>query len=135
LLAIYSWELQAIFPNMNHKTYRILLGLYAGLILTLSSIPSKNMPRSFILEWDKVIHFSEYFIFGILAAKSIEHLTVKWVYIIIPLGVIFGIMDEYFQSFISGRFSSGLDALSDSLGFSLAVLLVWLRTNDNKNIH
>jgi len=28
-----------------------------------------------------------------------------------------------------------LDALSDSLGFSLAVLLVWLRTNDNKNIH
>ena len=50
-------------------------------------------------------------------------------------GVIFGIMDEYFQSFISGRFSSGWDALSDSLGFSLAVLLVWLRTNDNKNIH
>jgi len=115
---------------MNHKIYRILLGLYAGLILTLSSIPSKNMPKSFLLEWDKAIHFTEYFIFGILAAKSIEHLSKKWVYTIIPLGVMFGIMDEYFQSYIAGRFSSGWDAFSDSLGFSLAVILVWLRTND-----
>lgn len=115
---------------MNHKIYRILLGLYSGLILTLSSIPSKNIPKSFLLEWDKAIHFIEYFIFGILAAKSIEHLSKKWIYTIIPLGIMFGIMDEYFQSYIAGRFSSGWDAFSDSLGFSLAVILVWLRTND-----
>jgi len=43
---------------------------------------------------------------------------------VIPVGIIFGIMDEYLQSFISGRFSSGWDVLADTIGVIIGSLLV-----------
>ena len=36
----------------------------------------------------------------------------------------FGMMDEYLQSFISGRFSSGWDVLADTIGVIIGSLLV-----------
>ena len=52
---------------MTNNIYRIILFIYALLILSMSSIPSSNLPKTWLLEWDKTIHFIEYFIFGILA--------------------------------------------------------------------
>tara|TARA_Y100000768_G_C23576470_1_gene495071 strand:+ start:113 stop:238 length:126 start_codon:yes stop_codon:yes gene_type:complete len=39
-------------------------------------------------------------------------------------------LDEYLQSFIAGRFSSGYDVVSDTLGFSVGILLVYFTQND-----
>jgi VanZ family protein len=44
--------------------------------------------------------------------------------IVIPLGILFGGLDEYLQSFISGRFSSGWDVLADTIGIIIGSLLV-----------
>ena len=115
---------------MTNNIYRILLFVYALLILSMSSIPSSNLPKSWLLEWDKVIHFIEYFIFGILAMKSMPDISRKNALIIIPCGILFGFFYEYLQSFISGRFSSQWDVLSDSIGFSIGVILVWIRADD-----
>ena len=115
---------------MNYKFYRALLVIYAFLILMLSSTPSNELPKTWLLQYDKVIHFFEYFIFGILSIKSIQTLSQKTVLVLIPAGLLFGLMDEYLQSFISGRFSSGFDVLSDTLGFTVGLILVYSFNND-----
>ena len=56
--------------------------------------------------------------------KSMKQVSSKMLFYVIPFGIIFGIIDEYLQSFISGRFSSGLDVLADGIGVTIGVLLV-----------
>ena len=115
---------------MNYKFYRILLFSYAVLILIISSTPSSDLPKTWLLQYDKVIHFFEYFIFGILAINSMKVVTARIVFVLIPFGILFGMLDEYLQSFISGRYSSGLDFLSDTLGFTVGLILVYINQND-----
>ena len=115
---------------MSYKFYRILLISYALLILIVSSTPSSDLPKTWLLQYDKVIHFFEYFIFGFLAIKSLPIISFRNAGILIPCGLIFGMLDEYLQSFIAGRFSSGYDVVSDTLGFSVGILLVYFTQND-----
>ncbi len=109
---------------MNHKTFRILLVAYMILILGLSSVPGQSLPKTWLLTWDKLIHVIEYFIFGILAMKSMNTVSSKMLLVVIPFGMAFGITDEYLQSFISGRFSSGWDVLANTIGVTIGALLV-----------
>ena len=109
---------------MNHNKFRILLLVYMALILTLSSLPGDNIPKSWLLSFDKLIHLIEYFILGVLLMKSMTSVSTNRLLTVIPVGIIFGIMDEYLQSFISGRFSSGWDVLADTIGVIIGSLLV-----------
>ena len=109
---------------MNHNKFRILLLVYMALILTLSSLPGDSIPKSWLLNFDKLIHLIEYFILGILLMKSMTSVSTNRLLAVIPVGIIFGIMDEYLQSFISGRFSSGWDVLADTIGVIIGSLLV-----------
>tara|TARA_Y100000741_G_scaffold114852_1_gene86171 strand:- start:17063 stop:17413 length:351 start_codon:yes stop_codon:yes gene_type:complete len=115
---------------MNYKFYRIILIVYALIILSISATPSSDLPKTWLLQYDKIIHFVEYLIFGVLAMKSMTKRSIKVGLILIPFGVAFGFLDEYLQSFISGRFSSSLDVLSDSIGFGIGIILVYLTEND-----
>ena len=110
--------------NMNHKKFRILLIAYMLLILSVSSLPEESIPKVWLLNWDKLIHLVEYFILGILAMKSMNVISSSNLKIVIPFGIFFGVMDEYLQSFISGRFSSGFDVLADTIGVIIGALLV-----------
>ena len=94
------------------------------LILSLSSLPAQSIPKTWLLNWDKLIHLIEYFILGILAMKSFKKINFNSVLIVIIFGIVFGSVDEFLQSFISGRFSSGLDVLADAIGTTIGALLV-----------
>ena len=109
---------------MNHKTFRILLVAYMILILGLSSIPAQDFPKTWLLTWDKLIHLVEYFILGILVMKSMDTISYRTLKIVIPFGILFGGLDEYLQSFILGRFSSGWDILADTIGITIGALLI-----------
>tara|TARA_B110000263_G_scaffold31144_1_gene23552 strand:+ start:290 stop:637 length:348 start_codon:yes stop_codon:yes gene_type:complete len=109
---------------MNHKTFRILLVAYMLVILSVSSVPFQSIPKTLLLPWDKLIHMVEYFILGILAMKSMDSISYRTLMIVVPLGILFGSLDEYLQSFISGRFSSGWDVLADTIGIIIGSLLV-----------
>jgi VanZ family protein len=116
---------------MNYKIFRILLIAYMLLILSISSLPVQSFPKTWILAWDKLIHLGEYFILGILMMKSINPLSSSNLKFVIPFGIFFGVMDEYSQSFISGRFSSGWDVVADTIGVVIGALLVLgIRKND-----
>ena len=109
---------------MNYKQFRITLLIYMILILGVSSLPGENIPKSWLLSFDKLIHLIEYFILGILLMKSMKNVSTKMLIVVIPFGIFFGIIDEYLQSFISGRFSSALDVLADTIGVVIGSLLV-----------
>ena len=109
---------------MNHKSFRILLVAYMILILGLSSLPAQDFPKTWLLTWDKLIHLVEYFILGILAMKSMNTISYRTLIIVLPFGIFFGGLDEYLQSFISGRFSSGWDVLADTIGVTIGALLI-----------
>ena len=109
---------------MNYKHFRILLLIYMLLILGVSSLPSENIPKLMLLNFDKLIHLVEYFILGALLMKSMKNISTKMLIFVIPFGLFFGIMDEYLQSFILGRFSSSLDVLADTIGVVIGSLLV-----------
>tara|TARA_B110000116_G_scaffold258708_1_gene260110 strand:- start:33 stop:380 length:348 start_codon:yes stop_codon:yes gene_type:complete len=109
---------------MNYKHFRILLLIYMLLILGVSSLPSENIPKLMLLNFDKLIHLVEYFILGVLLMKSMKNISTKMLIYVIPFGIFFGIMDEYLQSFILGRFSSSLDVLADTIGVVIGSLLV-----------
>ena len=109
---------------MNYKQFRIALLIYMILILGISSLPGENIPKSWLLSFDKLIHLIEYFILGILLMKSMKDVSTKMLIVVIPFGIFFGIIDEYLQSFISGRFSSALDVLADTIGVVIGSLLV-----------
>ena len=109
---------------MNYKTFRILLILYMALILTLSSLPPHALPKTWLLNWDKLIHLIQYFILGVLAMKSLKKININSVILVIIFGLLFGSIDEFLQSFISGRFSSAFDVLADTIGTAIGALLV-----------
>ncbi len=94
------------------------------IILSVSSVPAQSMPKTWLLTWDKPIHMVEYFILGILAMKSMNSISYRTLMIVVPLAILFGGLDEYLQSFISGRFSSGWDVLADKICIIISTLLV-----------
>ena len=99
-------------------------------ILSVSSVPGQYFPKVSLLTWDKLIHLIEYFILGILVMKSMNQVSAKMLFYVIPFGIIFGIMDEYLQSFILGRYSSGWDVLADTIGVAIGALLVLENRNE-----
>jgi VanZ family protein len=78
--------------------------------------------------WDKLLHTVGYAGLGILALRAfhggfhrprLAPTTFAGVAVIL-----WGISDEFHQSFVPGRDSSAWDVLADAVGFSFAVLLV-----------
>ncbi|MBT3590803.1 MAG: VanZ family protein [Candidatus Marinimicrobia bacterium] len=109
--------------------YKIGVVLYMGIIIIVSSIPGNAYPKVDILNADKFVHTIEYGILGFLLIKAFP---CDWgIHLIglIFLGSLFGIIDEWYQQFTPERFSSMWDALADSLGIIIGVLITKLIMN------
>ena len=72
-------------------------------------------------------------LFGTLAAFlylairgwNIE-ITLHWVIAIVIFSSLFGISDEYHQSFVAGRHATVTDALIDSIGSTVTAISMWI---------
>jgi VanZ family protein len=95
--------------------------LFAFLILGLSSIPARDLPGPGFPGLDKALHFMVYAIFGILLARAGRGFAVAWC-----VGMAWGILDEYYQSFVPGRSPDGTDWIADALGVAFGAW-VWKR--------
>jgi len=77
---------------------------------------------------DKLHHATAYFIMAILAWRNIQHFT-RHSSLIIIISIIFcslyGLTDEWHQSFIQGRQADVNDWIADTLGASLAMLILY----------
>jgi hypothetical protein len=100
--------------------------LYAALIYGVSSIPSSGLPS---LADDRILHFAEYFGFGIClafaaAAWARERFAVSHAVLAALAGIAWAISDEWHQSFVPGRDPSLSDLLFDGVGLVAAQALI-----------
>ena len=89
---------------------------YLVLILIVSSIPGDTVPSFVGLTWDKLLHLIEYGIMGFLGYRAYYTKIRSPIYSLIIFGLLFGVLDETWQSFIPGRFSSHYDIIADLIG-------------------
>jgi VanZ family protein len=101
---------------MKSIAYKFILGGYMVLILCISAIPANSIPSLGFQHADKVAHFLEYSILGILAVHSFKPKKGYQLFYIIFSGFVFGVFDEWWQSFISDRHTSLFDLLADNIG-------------------
>ncbi len=115
-------------------------GLYAALIFYVSSL-SRPLPVSvgkYFQDW--MLHGVEYALFGILLARALGMSFENWrpavvVALAFVLGTLYGISDEWHQSFVPERESCAKDALVDAAAaFCGACLWVWDKKRGNKTI-
>jgi VanZ family protein len=103
-----------------------LLLFYCLFIYWLSDQPSLPVPMLFSMQ-DKILHAGAYFIMEAFAWRSFKHLFNSPIMLALVSTVfcsLYGISDEWHQSFVMGRYSDIGDWLADTGGAALAAFLI-----------
>ena len=105
-------------------TYWLPVLLWAGVIFTLSSIPSLGTGLG---TWDTVLrkgaHITEYAILALLLVRAIGREVPA-----LALGVLYAASDELHQGFVRGRHASPVDVAIDAVGLLLGIA-AWRRVS------
>ncbi|MGR9043948.1 MAG: VanZ family protein [Gammaproteobacteria bacterium] len=107
------------------------LVFYCLLIYWLSDQPSLMAPIWFPHQ-DKIYHAGAYFIMALLAWRTFRHLFQQPWMVSALFCSLYGLSDEWHQSFVAGRYSEISDWLADSLGAALALYLLYKFTSTIK---
>ncbi len=103
--------------KLTAVVYWIITVFYMTAIFYISSKESVELPP---LPWgsDKVLHAVAYAVLGVLSYLSFKKSGLnRWVMALsFLLAVIYGITDEFHQSFVPGRNSAVGDVIADSVG-------------------
>lgn len=97
-------------------------------IFAASSVPGTQLPGRL---WDKLVHFTVYALLGALfvlplAGGRLSGVTLKTAAAALLLSVLYGLSDEWHQSFTPNRTSDPMDVVADALGAGAGVLAVLL---------
>lgn len=111
--------------NTSRILRPLLLWLFPG------TSPARLAHIHFLVR--KAAHFTEYFIFALLAARALASsgkgfLRHGWFFISLVLVISYALIDEYHQSFVPTRTSSIYDSLIDMSGglAALVIYALWL---------
>lgn len=113
--------------------YWAAVALWAALIFALSS--QRHLPHPLGLSeaiQSNLGHFSVYFVLAALLALALRRSGLTWqraLVAAIALSTLYGVSDEWHQSFVPGRQPSAADLAVDLVGASVAAgLLAWVRS-------
>jgi VanZ family protein len=107
--------------NLRHAVLSwSLLAAYCLLIFVQSSFPSPDMGPE-LPGQDKLIHLAAYAVLGVLACRAFATLPcLKGTFVLFMAAfiftLVFGLSDEWHQSFVPGRMADGWDLLADAAG-------------------
>ena len=127
-----SWT-HLIEPGKKLK-YWVPSLLYMALIFAISSLEQPPLPTP-QFEWltiDKLYHFIEYAILGGLLAWAFVKarpsvVPSQWVWgLAAVISILYGVSDEWHQTFVPGRCATVADWVADALGSVVGVLGVYL---------
>jgi VanZ family protein len=107
----------------------IFLIIYCSFIYWLSSKTTLPTPKLYEHQ-DKIFHLGAYFMMGILAWNFFsDYFSSPRVAMILSILFcsLYGISDEWHQSFVPGRDSGVMDWVADTLGGILAMGFVYVR--------
>ncbi|QWF71624.1 VanZ family protein [Methylomonas paludis] len=120
---------------MHKKLDSLALILFCGLIFFLSDQSRLPTPNWFENE-DKLHHYLAYGVMGILAWRAFRHIGISRVYVLLISFVfcsLYGISDEWHQSFVVGRNSSANDWLADNIGAATGIIFCYWRHKHRTN--
>ncbi len=120
--------------KLNHIfRYQFPAVLWAVMIFIASSIPAKYLPSQAFFGFDKIVHITLFFIFGLLVYRALEPINgsgqINFARLFFPIAVVifYGIMDEIHQGSVPGRTLDAYDALADTVGGLLAGILIYYK--------
>ena len=111
-----------------------LLASYCGFIFWLSHQPSLPAPMWFEHQ-DKLYHAGAYFILALFAWRFLKHFIAKpWLLAVVSLIFcsLYGISDEWHQSFVDGRSSDVYDWIADTIGAAIALFVLYKFTSRSR---
>ena len=106
----------------------ILLILYCSFIYWLSNQPSLPTPMLFPHQ-DKFFHAGAYFVMAVFALRAFRYYTTSLPKLFISSLIfcsLYGMSDEWHQSFVPGRMSDVADWVADTAGVVLFLGLYYL---------
>jgi VanZ like protein len=100
---------------------------YCALIFLVSAQSDLSLPALAGSESDKVAHILEYGVLGILWARAVKASWPHWTFLLVLASIslfagLYGVMDEWHQLYVPGRFADWHDALADLCGGTLGGL-------------
>lgn len=131
---VLNLKRDASLARMLNKKNKLKLSIlwlpvfaWMGVIFHFSSIPGKDIPLLFPFQ-DVVFHIAIYAILGLLFTRSAKftflNLTpLKLLLFSLFFGTLYGIIDEFHQSFVPNRYPCGFDVFTDSSGTLLGSLI------------
>ncbi len=114
--------------TLGTTVWLLLLCCYCGLIYWLSSQSHLSVPYAFDMQ-DKLIHAAAYAVMAYLFWQTWHRrLPALWlVWMTVLFCSMYGISDEWHQSFTPGRDASVYDWLADTLGAFLLTITLYKR--------
>jgi VanZ family protein len=105
-----------------------LWGPFLGALAFIFFLSSQSDVPGARYFWDKLLHAVGYAGLGVLALRAF-HGGFERPRLAATIGagvtvILWGISDEFHQSFVPGRDATAWDVLADAVGFALAVVLV-----------
>ena len=110
-------------------TWWILFALWLVGFMVITALPGRDLPEMPFSTFDKLVHFSAFFIGSALLFPAI-YLTGRWRivtsgFIALFLSMVLGVADEMMQLFIPGRSGGDWgDMLANSLGAVVGVFML-----------
>lgn len=97
---------------------------YCALIFLVSAQSDLSLPAKAGSDSDKVAHVLEYGVLGILWARAVKVSWPHWTFLLVLASIslftgLYGVIDEWHQLSVPGRFSDWHDALADLCGGTL----------------
>ena len=109
---------------MDFKKISILTAFFLSLMIVASSLEGNSIPHWYIFNFDKLIHFVEYCLLGILLICLFSDSSKYPIAAGFAAGVFYSFIDELYQSTVFGRSSSVLDIFADIVGLTFSVIIV-----------
>lgn len=107
--------------------------LWAGFIFYLSSIPSLKSPFGlFDIYLRKGAHIAVYFILTLLIAPNFKKNKLSYIFSAL-IASLYGISDEYHQSFVPGRYMTISDMAWNGMGTVFAYMFLNIRFKNEKS--
>jgi VanZ family protein len=109
-----------------------VLVAWLALIFGLSSIPNEIQGPTGGVPYDKIAHFGEYGVLSFLVtwivarARGERRVSMAAAAIGLAAAVLYGVSDEWHQSFVSGRDPSWTDLATDAAGAVAGVAGAWV---------
>lgn len=117
------------FVARRHGAAYALLLLWCAVVWFLSSRPDPGDTLGFWIDLpDYVLHGVEFAAGGLLAAAAFSHLRPPLaVAAALSFCIAYGLLDEWHQSFVPGRFSDFGDVVADTVGAAIGILVfAWI---------